>query len=84
MSDPAEIDRLGGAEPAEWKSEGARFGWVHSQPLADLLWLAVTPPICLVVHDSAPKDMAVLLLEAGGQVPQPARPYRSRAWKGCG
>jgi hypothetical protein len=32
MANPAHIDRLGGAEPAKRKSEGARLGRFHSQP----------------------------------------------------
>src|SRR5215831_17240110 len=37
MASPAEIDGLGGTEPTEWKSEGARLGRVHSEPPLALL-----------------------------------------------
>jgi hypothetical protein len=34
MASPAEIDGLGGTEPTERESEGARLGRIHSQPPA--------------------------------------------------
>jgi Pentapeptide repeats (9 copies) len=37
MAGPAEIDRLGGAEPAQRKPEGARLGCIHSQPPVGVL-----------------------------------------------